>query len=68
LRKPREVGAVSRLGDYDQPATVTAFEGSVVICGPEPMTAAFTPDAAEATGRRLIEAAAQARLYPLNQG
>lgn len=59
---------MSRLDDYDQPATVTAFEGSVVICGPEPVTAAFTPDAAEATGRRLIEAAARARLYRSNPG
>lgn len=60
---PRMPGEVSWLDDYDQPATVTSFEGSVVMCGPDALHGAFTPDAAEPTGRLLIEAAARARLY-----
>ena len=58
---------VSGLDDYDLPATVTVFNGSVLLCGPEPITAAFTPDAAEATGRLLIEAADRARLYTVGR-
>lgn len=61
--RSREGEHMSGLDDYDQPATVVIFEGSVLIWGPAPITAAFTPDAAEATGQRLIEAAARARLY-----
>lgn len=49
--------------DYCEPCGVTAFEGSVVLSGPDGMAGSFTPDAAEQTGLRLIEAAMQARVW-----
>jgi len=49
--------------DYSEPCVVVALEGSVVIRGPGPLSAAFTPDAAEASGLLLIEASKAARAY-----
>lgn len=49
--------------DYSEPCVVVALEGSVVLRGPGPLSAAFTPDAAEASGLLLIEAAHTARAY-----
>jgi hypothetical protein len=46
---------------YDEPIEVLPGEGAVVIFGPGPICGAFTPDAAERTGRALLEAAEQAR-------
>lgn len=46
---------------FDEPMTVTAVEGEVVILGPEAIALALTPDAAEESARRLMTAAAQAR-------
>ena len=47
--------------DYSEPCVVVALGASVVIRGPGPLAGAFTPDAAEATGLLLIEAANIAR-------
>lgn len=46
---------------YDYPSQVTAEEGEVMIDGPNGVAAAMTPEAAEETGRRLLEAASEAR-------
>ncbi len=51
--------------DYSIPCHVVAFEGSVVIHGPGPIIGAFTPDAAEASARLLLEAARVARAFLL---
>ncbi len=48
------------MDDYSEPCVVEAFEGSVVIIGPGPMSGAFTPDAAEASALRLLAAANEA--------
>lgn len=52
-----------RMEDHSTPCVVAAFEGSVVIRGPGALSGAFTPDAAEASGRLLMEAAAEARAH-----
>lgn len=49
------------LDDYSEPATVTEFEGTVLIEGPGALNGAFTPDAAEESALRLLKAAAKAR-------
>lgn len=46
---------------HDRPSQVTAESGEVLIDGPDGVATALTPDAAEETGRRLIEAASIAR-------
>lgn len=51
-----------RLGDaFSEPLRLAVSEGAVVILGPNGLAAAFTPDAAEESARRLMAAAAQAR-------
>jgi len=45
----------------DRPSSVTAEEGEVQVDGPDGVAMSFTPEAAEETGRRLVEAASQAR-------
>ena len=57
-----------RMEDYSNPCIVAAFEGSVVIRGPGSLSGAFTPDAAESSGRLLIAAAIEARAYPALRG
>jgi hypothetical protein len=49
--------------DYSDPCDVVEFEGSVVVTGPGSMCGAFTPEAAEQSGLRMIEAAMRARLW-----
>ena len=49
--------------DFTDPCAVIAFEGSVVITGPGRLSGAFTPEAAEASARALMEAAALARAW-----
>jgi hypothetical protein len=44
------------------PGVATAESGQVILDGPDGVAIAMTPDAAEETGRRLIEAAAEARV------
>ena len=40
---------------------VSVEAGAVIVDGPDGVAVAFTPDAAEETGRRLMDAAARAR-------
>ena len=47
---------------HQQPSHVTAEEGEVNVDGPDGIAASFTPDAAEETGRRLVDAASEARM------
>lgn len=46
---------------YDKPSHVEAEAGEILMDGPDGLAAAFTPDAAEETGRRLMKAAEEAR-------
>ena len=46
---------------HAHPSSVSAEEGEVLVDGPDGVAVAMTPDAAEETGRRLIDAAAEAR-------
>jgi hypothetical protein len=46
---------------YAEASMVGAEEGQVLVDGPGSVAVAMTPEAAEETGRRLIEAAALAR-------
>lgn len=46
---------------YDVASHVTAEEGEVMIDGPGGLAVAMTPEAAEETGRRLLEASTEAR-------
>lgn len=45
----------------DQPLDVDAADGCVVMTGPGEMEVRFTPNAAEETSERLLEAAMKAR-------
>lgn len=49
---------------FDEPMTVTAVDGEVVVLGPDAIAAALTPDAAEESARRLMTAAEEARREP----
>ena len=51
----------SQLRAYDEPLVVRESNGEVVITGPGAMAAALTPNAAEATAQKMIEAAQEAR-------
>ena len=46
---------------FAQPSEVIAEEGDVLVEGPDGVAVSLTPDAAEETARRLVEAAAEAR-------
>jgi hypothetical protein len=46
---------------HTTPGEVSAEQGEVLIDGPNGLTTALTPDAAEETGKRLIDAADEAR-------
>jgi putative intracellular protease/amidase len=46
---------------HKQPSHVTAEGGEVNVDGPNGVATSFTPDAAEETGRRLVDAAWEAR-------
>jgi hypothetical protein len=46
---------------HTTPGEVAAEHGEVLIDGPNGLTTALTPDAAEETGKRLIDAADEAR-------
>ena len=48
---------------FPQPMQVEAVDGEVVILGPDGLNGSMTPDAAEASARRLLAAAAQARSH-----
>jgi len=51
---------------HSQPSEVNAEAGQVLVEGPDGVAVSLTPDAAEETGRRLIDAASQARLQEAN--
>jgi hypothetical protein len=46
---------------YEQPSTVSADEGSVVVEGPDEVDVQLTPEAAEETADRLTDEAVVAR-------
>jgi hypothetical protein len=48
------------LAALDTPMTVEVVDGEVVVLGPNAISVALTPRAAEESGRRLLEAARRA--------
>ena len=46
---------------YDEPSSVKAEEGCVVVEGPDDVDVRLTPDAAEETSNRLLEGSMKAR-------
>ena len=46
---------------HSEPSVVAAEEGQVIVEGPDGVAVTLTPDAAEETGRRMINAASEAR-------
>ena len=46
---------------FAQPSEVNAEEGDVLVEGPDGVAVSLTPEAAEETARRLVDAAAEAR-------
>ena len=46
---------------YEQPSTVTAEDGDVMVEGPDHVDVGLTPDAAEETSDRLLEGSMKAR-------
>jgi len=45
---------------YDEPSEVVAEDGRVLVDGPDSVDVALTPEAAEATSNRLLDAAVEA--------
>lgn len=52
---------MSSIAPHAKPSIVSAEEGEVHLDGPDGMATAMTPDAAEETARRLMQAASEAR-------
>lgn len=46
---------------HDRPSQVAAEEGEVLVDGPGGLAMTMTPEAAEETARRLLDAASEAR-------
>jgi hypothetical protein len=46
---------------YEQPSSVTAHDGDVLVVGPDDVDVGLTPDAAEETSNRLLEGSMKAR-------
>jgi hypothetical protein len=46
---------------HSEPSDVNAEAGQVLVEGPDGVAVSLTPDAAEETGRRMINAASEAR-------
>lgn len=46
---------------YEQPSSVTAEDGDVLVEGPDHVDVGLTPDAAEETSNRLLEGSMKAR-------
>ena len=46
---------------HDEPSTVTADHGQVLVDGPDGVAVSLTPDAAVETSDRLLEAAVEAQ-------
>ena len=53
---------------HDEPSTVTAAEGEVLVDGPNGHAYSFTPEAAAETSDRLLEGAAEARGQQVEKG
>ena len=49
---------------HAEPSEVAAEQGKVIVEGPDGVAVTLTPDAAEETGRRMIDAASEARTQP----
>ena len=56
------------LNAHSEPSNVVAEQGEVLVEGPDGVAVTLTPDAAEETGRRLLEAASEARLQSRDDG
>ena len=52
---------MNNLNSHGEPSDVVAEEGEVIVEGPNGVAVTLTPDAAEETGRRMMEAASEAR-------
>lgn len=46
---------------YEQPSSVTAEDGDVLVKGPDNVDVGLTPEAAEETSNRLLEGSMKAR-------
>ena len=46
---------------YEQPSSVTAKDGKVLVDGPDGVDVGLTPEAAEETSQRLLEQSMKAR-------
>lgn len=46
---------------YANPSEVSAEQGEVILEGPDGVAVTLTPDAAEETARRMLDAATEAR-------
>jgi len=46
---------------YANPSDVSAEQGEVILEGPDGVAVTLTPEAAEETARRMLDAAAEAR-------
>jgi hypothetical protein len=52
------------MDDYTAPVDVFTIDGSILIRGPGSMVGAFSPEAAEASAQRILEAVEQSRATP----
>jgi hypothetical protein len=52
------------LSAFETPMTVHVVDGEVVALGPDGVSVSLTPQAAEESGRRLLEAARKALAMP----
>ena len=52
---------MSSIAVFTEPSEVIVEEGEVIVEGPDGVAVTLSPDAAEETARRLVEAAAEAR-------
>jgi len=59
---PVKEDAMDSVRTHSEPSEVNAEQGQVIVEGPNSVAVTLTPDAAEETGRRMIEAASAARL------
>jgi hypothetical protein len=53
---------------HSEPSDVNAEQGQVIVEGPDGVAVTLTPEAAEETARRLMDAAGQARAHAREAG
>ena len=58
---------MASLSAHEDPSQVVAEQGDVIVEGPDGVAVTMTPDAAEETGRRMLEAASEARRQVLDR-